>query len=71
MLDSDISDSDEGGEPVPPPMSKALSEHKAFFEHKASPEQLGSFDVRRRIEHIRELRRLRELLEDPSFDELG
>jgi hypothetical protein len=27
--------------------------------------------VRRRIEHMRELKRLRELLEDPDFDELG
>lgn len=59
MLDSDISDSDEGGEPVPPPMPQE------------SREPLGSLDVRRRIEHIRELRRLRELLDDPSFDELG
>ncbi|UHD18057.1 hypothetical protein LT988_08485 [Thiocapsa bogorovii] len=27
--------------------------------------------VRRRIEHMREIKRLRELLEDPEFDELG
>jgi hypothetical protein len=29
-----------------------------------------AWDARRRIERLRELRRLRELLDDPYFDEL-
>jgi hypothetical protein len=32
--------------------------------------QAASLDVRRRIEHMRELKRLRELLDDPNFDDL-
>lgn len=33
--------------------------------------QSASLLVRRRIEHMRELKRLRELLDDPDFDELS
>ncbi len=30
-----------------------------------------NLDARRRIEHLRELKRLRELLDDPDFDDLN
>lgn len=33
--------------------------------------QSASLDVRRRIEHMREIKRLRELLDDPDFNELN
>lgn len=33
--------------------------------------QSANLLVRRRIEHMRELKRLRELLDDPDFDELS
>ncbi len=33
--------------------------------------QAASLDIRRRIEHMREIKRLRELLDDPEFDELN
>ncbi|QGU33132.1 PA3496 family putative envelope integrity protein [Thermochromatium tepidum] len=33
--------------------------------------QSPSLDVRRRIEHMREIKRLRELLDDPDFDDLN
>ncbi|NEX21998.1 hypothetical protein G3480_17085 [Thiorhodococcus mannitoliphagus] len=59
MLDPEMSDGEEGGEPIPQLVGQEIRG------------QLDSLDVRRRIEHIRELRRLRELLEDPDFDELG
>ncbi|MBK1641627.1 hypothetical protein CKO12_07010 [Chromatium okenii] len=36
-----------------------------------SRNQTASLDIRRRIEHMRELKRLRELLDDPDFDELA
>ncbi|GEM_PF-3102239 len=36
-----------------------------------SRNQAASLDIRRRIEHMRELKRLRELLDDPEFDELA
>ncbi|MBK1694382.1 hypothetical protein CKO09_06460 [Chromatium weissei] len=34
-------------------------------------QQAASLDIRRRIEHMREIKRLRELLDDPDFDELN
>lgn len=33
--------------------------------------QAASLDIRRRIEHMREIKRLRELLDDPEFDDLN
>lgn len=59
MLDAEISYGDEGIERVPPML---LQEPHA---------QMANLDVRRRIEHIRELKRLRDLLDDPDFDELS
>ena len=59
MLDPESSYGDEIVERVPPLLAQ---------EPRS---QAASLDVRRRIEHMRELKRLRELLDDPDFDELG
>ncbi|EXJ15217.1 PA3496 family putative envelope integrity protein [Imhoffiella purpurea] len=59
MLDPESSYGDEIVERVPPLLTQE------------PPSQAASLDVRRRIEHMRELKRLRELLDDPDFDELG
>ncbi|MBK1721004.1 PA3496 family putative envelope integrity protein [Thiocystis violacea] len=59
MLDPDMSYGEEGIERVPPMMAQE------------SRGQAASLDIRRRIEQIRELKRLRELLDDPDFNELG
>lgn len=61
MLDTDnIVDVDEGAERMPPMTAR---------EDERPP--ASTLMVRRRIEHMRELKRLRELLEDPEFDELN
>ncbi|BCU07410.1 hypothetical protein Atep_20870 [Allochromatium tepidum] len=59
MLDPEVGYGDELLERVPPILSNE------------SRGQSASLDVRRRIEHMREIKRLRELLDDPDFDELG
>lgn len=59
MLDPESSYGDEVAERVPPMMAQE------------SRGQAASLDTRRRIEHMRELKRLRELLDDPDFDELN
>jgi hypothetical protein len=59
MLDADTRSVDEGNEP--------------FVEAVCPVDAMGdkaAWDARRRIERLRELRRLRELLDDPSFNEL-
>jgi hypothetical protein len=59
MLDTDTRSGDEGSE--------------RFVESAPPVDALGdkaAWDARRRIERLRELRRLRELLDDPSFNEL-
>jgi hypothetical protein len=58
MLDPETSYGDDSAERVPP-MTAQEARNPA------------SLDTRRRIEHIREIKRLRELLDDPDFDELG
>lgn len=59
MLDPESSYGDDLAERVPP------------MTAQDAPNQAASLDIRRRIEHMRELKRLRELLDDPDFDELG
>lgn len=59
MLDPDMSYGEEVAERVPSLMAQD------------SQSESASVDVRRRIERIRELKKLRELLDDPDFDELG
>jgi len=59
MLESDVRGSDDSNE--------------RFVDMMAPEDALGdraSWDARRRIERLRELRRLRELLGDPEFNEL-
>ncbi|MBK1717742.1 PA3496 family putative envelope integrity protein [Thiocystis violacea] len=59
MLDPEVGYGDEVVDRVPPiPSQDARG-------------QSASLDVRRRIEHMREIKRLRELLDDPDFDELS
>lgn len=60
MLDTESSFGEETLEAAPPPMSAAEIREPA-----------ANLAVRRRIERMRELQRLRELLDDPSFDDLG
>jgi hypothetical protein len=58
MLDNESAYVDEINERVPP---------------LGAPDARGpsaNLLVRRRIEHMRELKRLRELLDDPDFDDL-
>ena len=59
MLDPEVGYGDELLERVP-----------SILPHE-SRGQSASLDVRRRIEHMREIKRLRELLDDPDFDELN
>jgi len=59
MLDPEVGYGDELLERVPSILSQ---------EPRA---QAASLDVRRRIEHMREIKRLRELLDDPDFNELS
>jgi hypothetical protein len=59
MLDADMRSGDEGNE--------------RFLEGTSPVDAMGdkaAWDARRRIERLRELRRLRELLDDPGFNEL-
>jgi hypothetical protein len=60
MLDTDSSYGDETPEAAPPPLS---------VDDVRGP--APNLAVRRRIERMRELKRLRELLEDPNFDDLS
>jgi len=59
MLDTDSSYGEEALEVVPP-----LSINDARG-------QAPDLAIRRRIERMRELKRLRELLDDPDFDDLS
>ncbi|MBK1644297.1 hypothetical protein CKO25_06435 [Thiocapsa imhoffii] len=59
MLDNESLYGDETNERVPPIVGGET--------RSASSDLL----VRRRIEHMRELKRLRELLDDPDFDDLN
>ena len=59
MLDTENSYGQEVNERIPPMTAQDSRGHAA------------SLDIRRRIEHKREIKRLRELLDDPDFDELG
>jgi hypothetical protein len=60
MLDTESSYGEETLEATPPPLGGD--------EGRGPTPNLA---VRRRIERMRELKRLRELLEDPSFDDLS
>lgn len=60
MLDTENNYGQEVNERIPPPMTAQESRGQA-----------ASLDIRRRIEHMRELKRLRDLLDDPEFDELN
>lgn len=60
MLDTETSYGEETLEAAPPPM--------VTEEARGSAPNLA---VRRRIERMREIKRLRELLDDPSFDDLS
>ncbi|TCT20745.1 PA3496 family putative envelope integrity protein [Thiobaca trueperi] len=60
MLDPESSYGEDIAERVPP-----------LTAQESRGQQAASLDVRRRIEHMRELKRLRELLDDPDFDELS
>ena len=60
MLDPEIGYGEELVERVPP-----------ILTQESRGQSSASLDVRRRIEHMRELKRLRELLDDPDFDELS
>lgn len=60
MLDTENSYGQEVVERIPPLMTAQESRGQA-----------ASLDIRRRIEHMREIKRLRELLDDPDFDELN
>ncbi|MBK5966499.1 hypothetical protein CCR95_21080 [Thiocystis minor] len=59
MLDTENSYGQEVNERIPP------------MTAQESRGQAASLDIRRRIEHMRELKRLRDLLDDPEFDELN
>jgi hypothetical protein len=59
MLDNESSYGEEVNERVP---SMTVSDLRG---------PAANLVVRRRIEHMRELKRLRELLDDPDFDELS
>lgn len=59
MLDPESSYGEELAERVPP------------LTAQDPRNQAASLDIRRRIEHMRELKRLRELLDDPDFDDLS
>lgn len=59
MLDNDSGYGEESSERVPSISSPDLRGPAADLL------------ARRRIEHMRELKRLRELLDDPDFDELS
>ena len=60
MLATETSYGEETLEAAPPP--------KVAEEARGAAPNLA---VRRRIERMRELKRLRELLDDPSFDDLS
>lgn len=60
MLDCENLSGDDIPEPVIFPSERAVSVPNG-----------GGLVVRRRIEHLRELKRLREMLDDPEFDELN
>ena len=60
MLDPENSYGDDIAERLPP-----------LTAQESRSQQAASLDIRRRIEHMRELKRLRELLDDPDFDELN
>lgn len=60
MLDSETADND----------NDTVLEQMASFGQRDVREVSASLDVRRRIERMRELKRLRELLDDPEFDDL-
>lgn len=59
MLDTENNYGHEVAERIPP------------LTTQESRGQAASLDIRRRIEHMREIKRLRELLDDPEFDELN
>lgn len=59
MLDTDSSFGEETLEAPPPPLKT-----------DDARDPLPNLAVRRRIERMRELKRLRELLDDPNFDDL-
>lgn len=59
MLETESSFGEETQEAVPPPLGAADARGLA-----------PNLAVRRRIERMRELKSLRELLDDPSFDDL-
>ena len=59
MLDTENSYGQEVNERIPP------------MTAQESRGQAARLDIRRRIEHMRELKRLRDLLDDPEFDELN
>ena len=59
MLDTENRYGQEVNERIPP------------MTAQESRGQAASLDIRRRIEHMRELKRLRDLLDDPEFDELN
>lgn len=60
MLDSESASGDDIPEPVVPPLGGGMLSGDA-----------ANLVARRRIERMRELKRLRELLDDPDFDELS
>lgn len=60
MLDPENGYGQDVSERIPPPMTAQETRGQA-----------ASLDIRRRIEHMREIKRLRELLDDPEFDELN
>jgi hypothetical protein len=62
MLDTEGSFGEEAIEATPPPMTTVDDGRAA-----GSAPNLA---IRRRIEKMRELKRLRELLDDPEFDDL-
>ena len=62
MLDPEGNFGEETIEAAPPPMTSADDARAA-----GSAPNLA---IRRRIEKMRELKRLRELLDDPEFDDL-
>ncbi|MBS1202364.1 MAG: hypothetical protein H6R22_873 [Chromatiaceae bacterium] len=58
MLDTETSFGDDAVDVAPPP---SIDDARG---------QAPNLAVRRRIERMRELKRLRELLDDPDFDDL-
>ena len=58
MLDTETSFGDDAVDAAPPP---SIDDARG---------QAPNLAVRRRIERMRELKRLRELLDDPDFDDL-